>query len=98
MIEPDGRTVTNSYDANDNLLTQQMSNGIGYAYTYNARNMVTGLTAQMDGNTFNVGYDYDTFGRMTGITYPNRVGAVSYNYDELNRLQIDSGVCDELYL
>jgi RHS repeat-associated protein len=87
VIEPDGRTVTNSYDANDNLLTQQTSTGIAYGYTYNARNMVTSLTAQLDGNTFNVGYDYDTFGRMTGITYPNRTGAVSYNYDELDRLQ-----------
>jgi hypothetical protein len=45
------------------------------------------LGLQLDGYNFNLAYDYDVFGRRTGITYPNRAQPVSYNYNELDRLQ-----------
>ncbi|MGD9154683.1 MAG: hypothetical protein PVG90_04185, partial [Bacillota bacterium] len=86
VTEPGGKTVSYTYDANDNPLTQTTS-GVTYTYTYDARNRVTNLKAQLDGYTFNVGYDYDTFGRVTRITYPGRNAAVNYNYNELDLLQ-----------
>ena len=87
VTEPDGRTVTHTYDNNDNLLTQTVSNGVSYRYTYDARNRATGLTATLDGRNFVFGYGYDVYGRMTGLTYPNRTSPVTYSYDELDRLQ-----------
>ncbi|TCL54961.1 RHS repeat-associated protein [Hydrogenispora ethanolica] len=85
VTEPDNRTVSYTYDNNDNVLTQTVSN-VSYTYTYDARNRVTGLTAVLDGRNFVFGYGYDTFGRMTSITYPNRTAPVTYQYDELDRL------------
>jgi RHS repeat-associated protein len=85
VTEPDKRTVVYTYDANDNPLTQTV-NDVNYTYAYDARNRVTDLTAKLDGITFLVKYDYDTFGRVTGITYPGRTNPVKYSYDELDRL------------
>jgi RHS repeat-associated protein len=86
VTEPDGRIVNYTYDPNDNVLTQTSPGG-SYTYTYDARNRMKTYGLQLDGYNFNLAYDYDVFGRMTNITYPNRVQAVSYNYDELDRLQ-----------
>jgi RHS repeat-associated protein len=87
ITEPDGRVIEYTYDANDNILTQSCP-GVSYTYSgYDARNRVHGFTAQMDGNTFDFAYNYDVFGRMTAINYPNRTNAITYNYDELDRLQ-----------
>ena len=87
MTEPDGRTVTHTYDNNDNLLTQTVSNGVSYRYTYDVRNRATGLTATLDGWNFVFGYGYDVYGRMTSLSYPNRTSPVTYSYDGLDRLQ-----------
>jgi YD repeat-containing protein len=87
VTEPDGRVVEYGYDANDNILTQTCP-GVSYTYSgYDARNRAHNFTAQIDGNTFNFSYNYDFYGRMTSIQYPNRPNAVNYNYDELDRLQ-----------
>jgi RHS repeat-associated protein len=87
VTEPDGRVITYTYDNNDNLLTQTCP-GASYTYSnYDARNRAHNFMAQLDGTPFSFAYDYDVFGRMTSITYPNRTNPVSYNYDELDRLQ-----------
>ena len=87
VTEPDGRMVGYTYDANDNMLTQSCP-GVLYSYSnYDSRNRAHNFTAQLDGYSFDFGYDYDVFGRMTSMNYPNRVDAVSYTYDELDRLQ-----------
>jgi RHS repeat-associated protein len=87
ITEPDGRVTEYTYDNNDNIVTQSCP-GVSYTYSnYDARNRAHGFTAQMDGNTFDFAYNYDVFGRMTSINYPNRANAVSYTYDELDRLQ-----------
>jgi RHS repeat-associated protein len=86
VYEP-GRTVTHAYDNNDNL-TMQTTAGVTYDYhTYDARNRVTYLTATIDGISFDFHYDYDVYGRMTSLSYPNRTSPVTYSYDELDRLQ-----------
>jgi RHS repeat-associated protein len=86
VTEADGRVVNYTYDANDNLLTQSTT-GVTYTYSgYDARNRAAQFTATLDGRSFSFSYDYDTYGRMKGITYPNRAQAVTYNYDELDRL------------
>jgi RHS repeat-associated protein len=85
VTEPDGRTVSYTYDANDNPVTQTWGSG-SYAYTYDARNRITRLTAKLDANNFNLGYTYDTFGHITEITYPGRSEQVTYTYDPLDRL------------
>ena len=85
--QPDGKLVSYTYDANDNILTQSAP-GVTYTYSnHDARNRAHNFTAQMDGNTFYFSYNYDTFGRMTSITYPGRSNPVTYQYDELDRLQ-----------
>lgn len=84
--EADGRTVYYTYDPNDNIINQTFPGG-SYDYTYDARNRVTGLTANLDGLIFSFNYEYDVLGRMTGISYPNRISPVTYSYDELDRLQ-----------
>ncbi|TCL65253.1 YD repeat-containing protein, partial [Hydrogenispora ethanolica] len=38
LTEPDSRTVTYTYDNNDNPLTQTVSNGMSYTYAYDSRN------------------------------------------------------------
>ena len=87
VTEADGQVVSYTYDNNDNILTQTYP-GATYTYSnYDARNRAHNLSAQLDSNTFNFGYDYDVFGRMSSITYPNLANAVSYNYDDLDRLQ-----------
>jgi RHS repeat-associated protein len=87
ITEPDGRVIDYTYDANDNILTQSCP-GVSYTYSnYDARNRAHNFTAQLDGYMFDFGYNYDVFGRATSINYPNRTNAVSYNYDELDRLQ-----------
>jgi RHS repeat-associated protein len=95
VTEPDGKVVSYNYDANDNLLTQTTT-GVNYIYTYDARNRVTNLNAQLDGYTFNVGYDYDTFSRVTALTYPGRSKAVNYTYDELDRIKAVEGFTYEM--
>ncbi len=87
VIEPDGRTVNYTYDPNDNITSQITSNGVSYTYAYNARNQLTSLNAVLNGISFGFSYDYDVFGRMTSISYPNRTSPVTYSYDELDRLQ-----------
>lgn len=86
VTEPDGRMVSYTYDANDNPLTQSWDGG-SYTYTYDARNQVKTMTAVLDGYTFQFGYDYDVYGRVTEVTYPNRSNSVTYTYDTLDRLQ-----------
>lgn len=86
--QPDGKVVNYTYDNNDNILSQSIPDqDLTYTYSnYDARNRAHNFTAQMDGNTFNISYDYDVFGRETSITYPGRTNPVNYNYDELDRL------------
>jgi RHS repeat-associated protein len=86
VTEPD-RTVTYTYDNNDNPLTQTVSNGMSYTYAYDSRNRMTNMTANLDGRSFPFAYSYDLFDRMTAISYPGRTAPVSYQYDELDRLQ-----------
>lgn len=90
VTEPDGNVVSYTYDANGNLLTQN-TRGVSYTYEYDVRNRVTQIQAQLDGYSFNIGYDYDTFGRVTGITYPGRSTAVNYTYDDLDLLRTIPG-------
>ncbi|MCL6592293.1 MAG: FG-GAP-like repeat-containing protein, partial [Firmicutes bacterium] len=94
VTEADGRVVNYTYDANDNLLTQT-TDGVTYTYSnYDARNRARNFTATLDGQSFNFTYNYDTYGRMTGITYPNRTNPVTYTYDELDRLLTIPGFVD----
>jgi RHS repeat-associated protein len=86
VTEPDGRTLTYTYDNNDNPLTQT-TNGATYTYTYDARNRVKNSNVQLDNHPFYFTYDYDAFGRMISITYPGRTAPVTYTYDELDRLR-----------
>ena len=88
VTEPDnGRVVEYTYDANDNILTQTCP-GVSYTYSgYDGRNRAHNFTAQLDGYSFDFSYGYDVYGRMTSIQYPDRANAVTYNYDELDRLQ-----------
>jgi RHS repeat-associated protein len=96
VTEPDGRVVEYGYDANDNILTQTCL-GVSYTYSgYDARNRAHNFTAQIDGNTFNFSYNYDLYGRMTSIQYPNRTNPVTYNYDELDRLQSIPGFVNSM--
>ncbi|HEX3045995.1 MAG TPA: FG-GAP-like repeat-containing protein, partial [Bacillota bacterium] len=93
VTEPD-RIVDYTYDANDNIVSQS-ANGVNYSYTnYDARNRAHNFSATLDGNTFNFSNSYDTFGRQTGITYPNRANGITYNYDELDRLFSIPGYVD----
>ena len=47
VTEPDGRVIENTYDNNDNLLTQTSPGG-SYTYTYDARNRATTMQTQLD--------------------------------------------------
>ena len=87
VTEPDNRTVTYQYDNNDNITDQIVSNGVNYHFDYDARNRVTSSTAKIDGRNFVFGYGYDLFGRVVSINYPNRTNPVTYQYDDLDRLQ-----------
>jgi RHS repeat-associated protein len=93
VVEADDKTVSYTYDANGNPLSQS-TNGAAYNYTYDARNRMTNLKARLDGYTFNIGCDYDTFGRVTALTYPGRTTAVNYRYNDLDLLRSISGFVD----
>ena len=90
VTEPDGRVIENTYDNNDNLLTQTSPGG-SYTYTYDARNRVQTMQTQLESNSFNFSYGYDVFGRVTSLNYPNRSNPVTYQYDEVDRLQAIPG-------
>ena len=90
VTEPNNRTITYTYDNNDNILSQT-SPEARYDYTYNARNQAKTYKTILDGNTFLFEYGYDAFGRMSSIKYPGRATPVTYTYDELDRLNTASG-------
>ncbi len=79
VTEPDGRTVTHTYDNNDNLLTQTVSNGVSYRYTYDVRNRATGLTATLDGRNFGFGYatTNDEVRKFTFFAFNLKLNAVN---------------------
>jgi Rhs family protein len=93
--QPDGKVVNYTYDNNDNILTQSWSSNAGsgsYSYTnYDPLNHAHNVTVSLDTNSFAFGYDYDFFGRIKNITYPERTQTVDYNWDSLDRLVQISG-------
>ncbi|MCM3318049.1 DNRLRE domain-containing protein [Rummeliibacillus stabekisii] len=86
VINPDGTTETNTYDANGNLLTNTTKEGT-ITNTYNELNQLTStvdLNGQETINTYNgpsltrskvkdeeTSYVYDIYGRVTKTTYAN---------------------------
>ncbi|MFA5073121.1 MAG: PKD domain-containing protein [Nitrospirota bacterium] len=63
------------------------ANGHTTTFTYNNRNLTTGMTAGPSSSVLNMAYSYDAKGNTTAITnnlYPTE--SKTFAYDELNRL------------
>lgn len=92
--EPGNRAIGYTYDNNNNLLTITAP-GTTYTYGgYDARNRAHNFSAVLDNHTFHFNYDYDVYGRVTSIGYPNRTQAVTYTYDDFDRLLTIPGFID----
>ena len=89
----DNRTsgVTNyTYDANGNLATTLLPNGVQSSYTYDTLNRLTQLNASNSGVTVaNFGYVLAANGQRLSVTeHSGRVA--TYTYDALNRLSSET--------
>ena len=65
-------------------VAQQTTSQIAYAYDAHGR--VTSETRTLGGQTYGVVYNYDSAGRMSGMTYPSG-RSVAYSFDALGRVE-----------
>ncbi len=60
-----------TYYADGTLWTASTPNGGTWTYTYNKRQLPTGESLAIDGNTFAIGYGYSALGHRASMTYPS---------------------------
>lgn len=75
--------VNKTYDANGNVLTVTRG-GVNWTYTYNNLNMPTSEQLQVDGQQFNIAYNYNSAAHLSAMTYPSG-DLVSFYPDGLGR-------------
>jgi len=84
---PEQGATSYSYFANDAVQTITDARGASATFSYNDRDMVTGISYGVSGNvaaTPNVNFAYDAAGNRTSMT--DGLGSVSYVYDQLSRM------------
>ena len=81
---PEAGTVTYTYKPNDLLWTKTDARGKTTTFTYNTRNLVTGLSYNDSGATPPVSYGYDEYGARTTMT--DGEGTMNYYYNSLRQL------------
>ncbi len=84
---PEQGVTTYSYFANDTIQTITDARGATTNFSYNSRNLVTGISFGVPAGvaaTPNVSFGYDAAGNRTSMT--DGLGSVSYVYDRLSRL------------
>jgi len=84
---PEQGAVNYSYFADDSVQTVTDARGATSTFTYNNRNLVTGITYGVPTGvaaTANVSFGYDAAGNRTSMT--DGLGSVSYNYNTLSQL------------
>lgn len=64
------------------------------SYRPDAYGRVTSLSRSIDGKTFQVGYAYDSMGRVSSLTYPTG-RSIEYRYDGSGRLKKLPGYIDD---
>src|SRR6185369_2046478 len=55
------------------------------SYSYDQHGRVTNIATLHAGVTYNLAYSYDSFGRLSGLTYPSG-RTVAYGFDSLGRV------------
>ena len=78
------RTVTYTYDEDQNRATKGLAGTTSHAYVYTARNQIQSITAGVNGASF-VDYTYDKNGN-TLTRIPNNSTSSSFVYDAVNRV------------
>ena len=92
--DPLGRDWSYAYDANGNLtkVTTAAGNATAaagdgeIAYSYNARNSLTGIDYSDSTPDVSFAYDYDETGRALLMEMTDGAGTETYGYDDLDRL------------
>lgn len=90
----DGSKQAYAYDAGTNgvgrltsITETNPSNAVTstLAYTYTQHGRVASETRTVGGSSYVLGYAYDSFGRLSGLTYPSG-RTLTYTYDALGRV------------
>ena len=89
--EPDGRAMSYAYDENYNIKTIDFPDCQYYYSNYDARNQAHNLQVTVNDNVFQIGYNYDTLGRVVSLQYPGRTLPVTYTYNNLDQLMTIPG-------
>ena len=82
-----------AYDENDNMTKITYGNGMYNDYTYNAGNLISGITLRKSGETLqSMSYTYNSAGNMSQKTETIGVQTLTanYTYDTANRLVSES--------
>ena len=85
MDYEDGEYAAFFYDENSNITTAKTAE-VEVEYLYNEIDQLTDAVTRMDGNTFNLGYDYNAAGSCTNIIYPGTGRSVQYFYDSVGQV------------
>lgn len=99
-----GKTETSKYDANGNMISFTDSNGNTTVFTYDGKNQIIEQTDQDGVKTINqyegyhlisskegneiTKYGYDSFGRITKITYPNNSIMTTSDDEDKNSITV----------
>lgn len=90
IIYPSGTDTEFVYDNANNRERMTDSSGT-YTYEYNSNNRLKKKTSVIDGQTYEISYDYDNKGNMDEITYSSSGKVFSYPRDVANRINSVKG-------
>ena len=82
--DPQGNSVTNIYDKLGNVTNVTDKSGGTASYTYNGLGKVLSMTANRDGKTEDISYQYDWMGNIKQVS--DSSGTTNYTYDGLGQL------------
>jgi len=87
-VTPEGGSVSYTYKPNDLMETVSNQRGLVATYTYNTRNLVTGVSYNDGGATPSASFGYDDWGSRNQMT--DGQGTMTYTYNAYRQLQSES--------
>lgn len=83
LTDPNGNATLFSYDASDRLIKKTYSDGRTESYTYDGAGL---LVERSGGRGIRTAYVFDANHNLTNVTYSDSTPAVSYLYDNADRV------------